>query len=71
MAYTTTNFETKKALKKAVASGDRIGLVVWSPGPWPVTQNGTDVIEGPQYPKPHRWYASVIIKDGIVVKVAK
>ena len=69
MAYTSTDFKTKKALKEAVKSGSTAGLHVWSPGPWPVTQNGSVVIEGPQYPKPHQWYAQATIKDGVVVGV--
>jgi hypothetical protein len=32
-------------------------------------QNGSDVIEGPHYPQAHRWYASVQVEHGIVVKV--
>lgn len=38
-------------------------------GMFPVPANGSDVVEGPHYPKPHRWYAAVIVRDGIVVKV--
>ena len=38
-------------------------------GMFPTTQNGTDVIEGPHYPQPHRWYAKVRVEDGRVVKV--
>lgn len=67
MAYTTTNFKTKKAFKEAVAAGKKIS--VWSPGPFPVTENGTTTIEGPHYPAPHTWYASVTVVDGIVTKV--
>lgn len=67
MAYTTTNFKNKKALKEAVASGKQIGI--WSPGPFPVPENGTVGIEGPHYPKPHSWYASVTVVDGIITKV--
>lgn len=28
-----------------------------------------EFVEGPHYPEPHRWYAQVEMKDGIVVKV--
>ena len=65
--YTDRDYPTKKALKEAVARGDRVGA--WQPGPFPAKQNGRAVIEGPQYPKPHRWYAEVELKDGLVVKV--
>ena len=67
MAYTNTNYPTKKALKEALKRGDKVG--VWSPGPYPVKDNGTVYIEGPQYPKPHRWYASCTIKNGILTAV--
>ena len=31
--------------------------------------DGIAFLEGPQYPKPHAWYAKVQVKDGVVVKV--
>jgi len=31
--------------------------------------NGRATVEGPWYPEPHRWYAEVMVKDGIVVGV--
>ena len=67
MAYTNTNFKTKKEFKQAVAEGKKIGI--HSPGPWPVPDNGEVSIEGPHYPQPHRWYATATLVDGIVVKV--
>ena len=70
MAYTRENYKTKKALKDAVKNGPEYpgDLSLWSPGPWPVN-DGKAVIEGPQYPKPHRWYASVMVEHGAVVRV--
>ena len=67
MAYTTTNFPTKKALNEAVKNGSQIG--VFSPGPFPVPYNGTVAIEGPHYPEPHRWYATVTVENGVIVQV--
>jgi len=70
MAYTVENFPTKKALKAAVAAGEVESLRTFNPsGMFPVTQFGRDVIEGPQYPQPHRWYAEVVVEGGVVVKV--
>ena len=66
--YTHTNFPTKKALKEAVAD-PAIEVTCFQPGPFPGTTNGTGTIEGPHYPKPHRFYASVQIEGGVVVKV--
>ena len=65
--YTETNFKTKKALKEAVARGDRV--TIFAPGLGEPKVNGTDYVEGPHYPKPHTWYAEVTMQDGVVVKV--
>lgn len=65
--YVHPNFKTKKALREAVAAGQRVE--VFSPGPFPANQNGRESVEGPHYPEPHRWYASVEVTDGIVTKV--
>ncbi len=67
--YTTINFKTKKALKEAVANGQKIG--VYQPGPFGGNEpsNGTVCVEGPHYPEPHRWYASVTLENGIITKV--
>lgn len=65
--YVEPNFQSKKALKEAVAKGETVS--VYSPGMYPANENGTETIEGPHYPKPHKWYARVLVKDGCVVKV--
>lgn len=65
--YVDPNFKTKKALKEAVARGDRV--VVFSPGPFPPKTDGSEFVEGPHYPEPHRWYAQVEVVGGIVKKV--
>lgn len=65
--YTSVNFKTKKAFKEAVAKGERITL--FAPGMGAPKQNGVEYVEGPHYPEPHKWYAEVVMKDGVVVKV--
>lgn len=68
--YTHRNFKTKKALKEAVAAGDRV--TYFQPGPFnpdAVPQNGTICFEGPHYPEPHKWYAECVVKDGVIIKV--
>jgi len=65
--YVHPNFKTKKALREAVAAGQRVE--VFSPGPFPANKNGRESVEGPHYPEPHRWYASVEVVNGIVTKV--
>jgi hypothetical protein len=42
------------------------GFTGFNPGPY----NGVMAVEGPHYPKPHTWYATVVVKDGIVQKVS-
>jgi len=67
MAYVDPDYPTKKAFMAAVKAGVRHDT--YSPGPFPARTEGRDVVEGPHYPKPHRWYASVVVKDGVVVSV--
>lgn len=65
--YTVTNFKSKKALKEAVASGKEVRI--FAPGLGTPKDNGTEFLEGPHYPEPHKWYAQVEMKDGKVIKV--
>lgn len=66
--YTETNFKSKKAMREALKRGETVR--VYQPGGiFPGTENGEDVVEGPHYPQPHRWYARVLIRDYCVVKV--
>lgn len=66
--YTTSNFNNKKALRDAVAAGKQVG--VFNPSPFGTTPTeGECGVEGPHYPKPHRWYATVTLKNGVIVKV--
>ncbi len=66
--YVEPNFKTKKALKEAVAAGETV--TVFSPGMFPANQNGSESVEGPHYPKPHKWYARVQVANGRVTKVS-
>jgi hypothetical protein len=67
--YTNINFKTKKALKEAVASGQRV--TVFQPGPFGGNEpkTGKITLEGPHYPQPHKWYAEAWLENGLVVKV--
>jgi hypothetical protein len=65
--YVEPNFKTKKALKEALVAGQHVN--VFSPGPFPAKQNGNENVEGPHYPKPHTWYATVEVKEGRVIRV--
>lgn len=66
MAYTDRNFKTKKELKAAVDAGKQIG--VFNPGLGGAVHDGKICIEGPHYPQPHSWYATVEVKGGVIVK---
>ena len=67
--YTVRNFKTKKALKEAVAAGQRVEY--YQPGPFGGNEprEGKIYVEGPHYPEPHRWYAACEAKEGVIVKV--
>lgn len=65
--YADTNFKSKKEFKEAVASGKRITL--YAPGLGAPKRDGRETVCGPWYPQPHKWYAEVEMKDGIVIKV--
>ena len=67
MAYTTVNFKSKAALKRAIAEGQEIGA--FPPGIGTVPDNGTVTLEGPHYPAPHTWYATATLRDGVIVSV--
>lgn len=69
MAYAEHNYKTKKALRDAVALAD---VPVYQPGPFgSEVRDGSACIEGPHYPEPHRWYASVTVKGGVIPKGSK
>lgn len=67
--YTNVNFRTKKALRDAVAAGREIG--VFQPGPFGGNEpsDGPVSVEGPHSPEPHRWYARVTLRGGVIVGV--
>lgn len=67
MAYTVNDYKTKKALKEALLLGP---VPVYQPGPFgPIVEDGDVCIEGPHYPKPHTWYATATVKNGLAYKV--
>lgn len=67
--YTDKDFKTKKEFKEALAAGKK--MRVYDPGGmFSAPINGPVTVEGPHYPEPHRWYASCVLKDGIIVKIS-
>ncbi len=67
--YVNPNFKTKKALREAIKAGRLV--TIFQPGPFGGDEplDTTCSVEGPHYPEPHRWYASVVLEEGKVVKV--
>lgn len=68
--YTTRNFQTKKAIKEAIAAGEK--LEVYQPNNFfgtIVPKNGKVTLEGPHYPQPHKWYATAILEDGYIKSI--
>lgn len=65
--YTTKNYQSKKQLKDDVAKGVEVRL--FAPGLGAPKDNGTEYVEGPHFPAAHKFYAQVIVKNGLVVKV--
>lgn len=75
--YTETNFKSKKALKEAVAAGTPVavwhrGSSFYGLGGHALEESKTRpvqvALEGPHYPKPHSWYASARIFNGVIVQ---
>ena len=69
MAYCTTNFQSKKALKESIAAGQKPRA--FNPGLGPDLSNftGNVALEGPHYPQPHKWYAAAKLEAGVIVSV--
>ena len=68
MVYTDENFRTKKALIEAVKAGKAV--TVYQPNDMfgnGIVKDGQHCAEGPHYPEPHKWYATITVKDGKVV----
>ena len=69
MSYIYPNFKTKKAAQEAIASGQLVTCRQNTPYGQQPASDGTESIEGPHYPEPHRWYGKATIKDGRVIKL--
>ena len=68
MSYVSPNFKTKKELKEALQNGRNVD--VYQPGLGIIPKDGTVYLEGPHYPKPHRWYAQGIMENGKLIFVS-
>ncbi len=68
MAYVDRDYNTKKEFKEAFAKGVEMYPYI-NGGFHDCPQNGTICIEGPHYPRPHKWYASVVVENGKITKI--
>lgn len=73
MAYTVTNYLTKKALREAIASPTppriRWGVSLVSDPAEAPDYTGVAFLEGPHYPRPHTWYAKVQVTNGRITRI--
>ena len=69
--YTEINFKSGKELREAFKRGEK--LQTFQPGGMFPPKWGCDcVIEGPHYPKPHKFYVGVTTDEqGIITKIRK
>lgn len=68
MAYVDPDYKSKKDFALAVKNG--VPHRPYNPsGLFPEKENGRVAIEGPHYPKPHRWYADCDVENGVITKV--
>lgn len=67
--YTVKDYNTKKELMLGFKAG--LKIETYQPGGFfPDQKDGSVCIEGPHYPRPHKWYATATIKDGYIVKLS-
>ena len=71
--YADGNPRSKKELKQWIAEGREVRAFLPNAEftGFKTQTDGTAFLEGPHYPKPHRWYAQVTLRDGIIVGVVK
>ena len=66
------NFQTKKQFREAVELS-KAEVRLYQPGPFGsgnITIAGKWAVEGPKFPQPHKWYATVWTDEtGKVIKV--
>ena len=69
MSYTTYNYPSKAAVKRDLVKGIEVNC--YQPGLGPELSNytGTVSLEGPHYPKPHKWYGVGEMVDGVLKSI--
>ena len=71
MSYTVKNFKSGAELKRALKAGEEIRCFQHGLGPDLSNYTGTVNLEGPHFPKPHRWYLRGWMENGILIKILK
>lgn len=68
MAYIRSNPKSRAALVRSIEAG---GVeFAFQPGPFgPDLVDGQHCAEGPHFPQPHRWYATIVTRRGVVIDV--
>jgi hypothetical protein len=83
LSYVVHNYPSKRQLKEDVAAlattppnaptraqlERRLTIQPTAVVPGADPKEGEAFLEGPPLPKPHRWYAKVLVREGVVVKV--
>jgi hypothetical protein len=67
--YTFDRYKSKKAVKEAIASGERVE--VYAPNPWgayDTPPDGHHTICGPG-PYERKWYGQVTVKSGVLTSI--
>jgi hypothetical protein len=64
--YTVRNYKSKKELLADFNAGKRVE--VFYPG-IQGPESGSNSLEGPHYPQPHKWYASCTFENMVLVTV--
>ena len=69
MSYTTKDYKSAAEIKRDLAAG--VKITCYQPGYGHDLSNHTGVVslEGPHYPKPHRWYAAGRMENGVLVSI--
>jgi hypothetical protein len=65
--YFSTDYPSKAAARRAMANGEVVRVM--SNSPFEEVTDGTHTVEGPHYPKPHTFYGTVTVRNGIVTAI--
>ena len=65
--YVNPNYQSKKALREALAAD--VPVEVFAPGLGTIPENGRVSLEGPHYPQAHKWYAEGTMVNGRLTKI--